>query len=288
MSAKDYRFDGTRKLNIKEIPTAASAEIKAMKAELMAKTDENIARAAELQERLYAAGQEGLVIAIQARDAAGKDSLIKKVFSGLNPAALEVHSFKAPSSTEASHDFLWRLNAALPPRGKIGLFNRSQYEDVLVVKVHHLERTYRMPARCVDEDFFERRYRHLRHWEEYLYENGIRMVKLFLNVSKEVQRKRFLDRIELDEKHWKLSSGDMKERALWEEYDEAYQDCINATATEEAPWYVLPADTKWYTRYLVSEVLVNTLEEMNPQYPALDSAETAKIPQMMEELEMGR
>ena len=285
MSAKEFRFDGTKKLVIKDLPTAVNADLKAHKEELIAKTQENIARAAELQERLYAAGEEGLVIAIQARDAAGKDSLIKKVFSGLNPAALEVHSFKAPNSTDLSHDFLWRINAALPPRGKIGLFNRSQYEDVLVVKVHHMERGYRLASRCVTEDFFDRRYRHLRHWEEYLYENGIRMVKLFLNVSKETQRKRFLDRMELDEKHWKLSTNDMKERALWEEYDAAYEDCINATATPESPWYVIPADTKWYTRYLVSELLVDTLEEMDPQFPPLDSAETAKIPQIMEELE---
>lgn len=285
MSAKDYRFDGTKKLNIREMPTGVSPERKGAKAELIAKTAANISRAAELQERLYAAGEEGLVIAIQARDAAGKDSLIKKVFSGLNPAALEVHSFKAPSSTELSHDFLWRMNAALPPRGKIGLFNRSQYEDVLAVRVHHLEQGYRLARRCVDEDFFTRRFRHLRHWEEYLYDNGIRMVKVFLNVSKEVQRERFLDRMELDEKHWKLSTNDMKERALWDAYDEAYQDCINATATDESPWYVIPADNKWYTRYLVSELLVETLEAMDPQYPPLDSAEAAKIPQVMEELE---
>lgn len=285
MSAKDYRFDGTKKLNIKEMPTGADFETKQLKLELAERTQANLARAAELQERLYAAGEEALVIAIQARDAAGKDSLIKKVFSGLNPAALEVNSFKAPNSTELSHDFLWRINAALPPRGKIGLFNRSQYEDVLVVKVHHMERSYRLAKRCVDDDFFERRYRHLRHWEEYLYENGIRMVKVFLNVSKNEQRKRFLDRMELDEKHWKLSTNDMKERALWDEYDAAYEDCINATATPECPWYVIPADHKWYTRYLVSEILVTTLEEMNPQYPPLDSAEAAKLPHVLEELE---
>ena len=286
MSIKDYRFDGTKKLVIREMPTGADRAVKDQKAELIAKTAENIARAAELQERLYAAGEEGLVIAIQARDAAGKDSLIKKVFSGLNPAALEVHSFKAPNTTELSHDFLWRINAALPPRGKIGLFNRSQYEDVLVVKVHHYEKGYRLASRCVDGDFFERRYRHLRHWEEYLYENGIRMVKVFLNVSKETQRKRFLERMELDEKHWKLSTNDMKERANWEEYDAAYEDCVNATATPTAPWYVIPADTKWYTRYLVSELLVEVLEEMDPQFPPLDPAEAAKIPHIMEELEL--
>ena len=284
MSVKDYRFDGSRNVSLKDMPTAAG-DAKAYKAELVQKTQENIAHAAALQEKLYAAGQEGLIIALQARDAAGKDSLIKKVFSGLNPAALEVHSFKAPNSTELSHDYLWRINQTLPPRGKIALFNRSHYEDVLAVRVHHLEKDYRLAPRCLTEDFFDRRFRQLRHWEEYLYENGLRMVKVFLNVSREEQRKRFLDRMELDEKHWKLSTSDMKERALWEEYDRAYEDSINQTATPECPWYVLPADNKWYTRYLMSEILVDTLEEMNPQYPPLDSAEAAKLPQVMAELE---
>ncbi|MBP3452345.1 MAG: polyphosphate kinase 2 family protein [Clostridia bacterium] len=285
MSAKDYLFDGSRKVCLKDMPTTAG-DYKKDKAELVEKTAKNIARAAELQERLYAAGQEGLVIALQARDAAGKDSLIKKVFSGLNPAALEVTSFKAPNSTELSHDYLWRIHQALPPRGKIGLFNRSQYEDVLAVRVHHLEKTYKLAKRCITEDFFQRRFRQLRNWEEYLYENGLRMVKIFLNVSRDEQRRRFLDRLELEEKHWKLSTSDMKERALWAEYDAAYEDCINQTATPECPWYVLPADNKWYTRYLMSEILVDILEEMDPQFPPLDPAEEAKIPQIMVELEM--
>lgn len=284
MSVNQYRYNGKRRLCLKELPTDAS-DAPQSKSALVAKTQENLAEAALLQEKLYAAGQEGLVIALQARDAAGKDSLIKKVFSGLNPAALEVHSFKAPSSVELSHDYLWRINQALPPRGKIGLFNRSQYEDVLAVKVHHLERGYRLASRCLTDDFFERRYRQLRHWEEYLYENGIRMVKVFLNVSREEQRRRFLDRMELDTKHWKLSTADMKERALWDEYDSAYEDCINATGTEESPWYVLPADNKWYTRYLMSEILLDTLKDMAPEFPPLDSDEAAKIPQVMEQLE---
>lgn len=284
MSLKDCRFDGSRTLKIKDLSTDVGSE-KSKKQELVAQTAENITRAAILQEKLYAEHKEGLVIALQARDAAGKDSLIKKVFSGLNPAALEVHSFKSPNATELSHDYLWRLHAALPARGKIGLFNRSQYEDVLVVKVHHMEKDYAMPARCISEDFYEKRYRQLRNWEEYLYENGYRMVKVFLNVSKETQRKRFLERIERDEKHWKLSTADMKERAEWDAYDRAYEDCINATATEHSPWYVLPADTKWYTRYLMSQILVDTLTEMDPQFPPIDPQEAAKIPQVMEQLE---
>lgn len=280
---RSIRYDGERKLKIKELATDAGAE-KNRKSELVRLTQENIGRAAELQEKLYAAGREGLVIAIQARDAAGKDSLIKKVFSGLNPAALEVHSFKSPNATELSHDYLWRIHAALPPRGKIGVFNRSQYEDVLIVRVHHMEQGYRLAERCLGDHFFERRYAQLRNWEDYLWENGIRMVKIFLNVSKEEQRRRFLERIERDDKHWKLSTGDMKERAAWEAYDAAFEDAINATGTPRAPWYVVPADTKWYTRYLVSQILLDTLTEMDPQYPSLDPAEAAKIPQCLEEL----
>ena len=283
MPLEDYRFDGKKKLSLHRFPTDAGDE-REQKAELEKKTKANLERAAELQEMLYAAGQEGLVIAIQARDAAGKDSLIKKVFSRLNPAALEVHSFKAPNSTELSHDYLWRINAALPPRGKIGVFNRSQYEDVLIVRVHHMEQGYRLAPRCVTEDFFQRRYAQLRNWEEYLWENGLRMVKVFLNVSKEEQRRRFLERIEREDKHWKLNTGDIKERAAWEAYDEAFEDAINATATPHSPWYVIPADNKWYTRYLVSELLVETLEEMHPAWPALDPGEAAKIPAVLEAL----
>ena len=284
MNIRDFRYDGSRKLNIRQAQTDAG-EDKARKQELVQLTEENIAKAALLQEKLYAEGREGLVIAIQARDAAGKDSLIKKVFSGLNPAALEVHSFKSPNSTELSHDYLWRLHQALPARGKIGIFNRSQYEDVLVVKVHHMEKGYRMPERCIGDDFFEKRYAQLRHWEDYLYENGYRMVKLFLHVSKDVQKQRFIDRIERDDKHWKLSTADMVERAAWDEYDRAYEVCINSTGTQHSPWYVVPADTKWYTRYLVSQILRDTLEDMNPAYPALDPEEAVRIPQVMAQLE---
>lgn len=287
MSIKPYRFDGEKKLRLQEQPTGAG-EHKQQKAELKEKTAENLRKAALLAEKLYAAGAEGLVIAIQARDAAGKDSLVKHVFSALNPQAMEVHAFKAPTSQELSHDYLWRIVQALPPRGKVGILNRSHYEDVLVVKVHHLEKTYRMAPRCLGDDFFEKRYRQLRHFEEYLYENSYRVVKLFLNVSREEQKKRFLDRIEREDKHWKLSTADMKERALWAEYDAAYEDCVNATATGHAPWYVLPADDKWYTRYLVSEILLETLTDMNPEFPPLSATELALVPSVKAELESGK
>ena len=284
MNAKEYRFDGKNKLVLKDMPTCA--EPAARKKELAARTEENLAQCALLQEKLFASGIEGLIIAIQARDAAGKDSLIKKVFGKLNPAALEVHSFKSPTKEELSHDYLWRLNKRLPARGKIGIFNRSHYEDVLVTRVHQMEKGYAMPQRVTqDKDFYKKRYTQLKNWEQYLYENGYRMVKVFLNVSQEEQRRRFIDRMELPEKHWKLSINDMKERSLWKEYDAAYEDAVNHTATAEAPWYVLPADDKWYTRWLMSEILLDTLRDMAPEYPPLDPAEAAKVPQAMAELE---
>ena len=280
---EEYRFDGSNKLCIKEMPTCA--EPSARKKDIIKRTEENMLQCALLQEKLYAEGKEGLVIAIQARDAAGKDSLIKKVFGKLNPAALEVHSFKAPTKEDLSHDYLWRLVKCLPPRGSIGVFNRSHYEDVLVTRVHQMEKGYAMPERVIgDKDFYKKRYSQLKNWEQYLYENGYRMVKIFLNVSKEEQRRRFIDRMELPEKHWKLSIGDMKERALWKEYDAAYEDAITHTATEEAPWYVLPADDKWFTRYLMSEILLATLTKMAPEYPPLSGDDLQRVPAALEKL----
>ena len=281
---EEYRFDGSNKLCIKEMPTCA--EPSARKKDIIKRTEENLLQCALLQEKLYAEGKEGLVIAIQARDAAGKDSLIKKVFGKLNPAALEVHSFKAPTKEDLSHDYLWRLVKCLPPRGSIGVFNRSHYEDVLETRVHQMEKGYVMPERIIeDKDFYRKRFTQLKNWEQYLYEHGYRKVKVFLNGSKEEQRRRFIDRMELPEKHWKLSIGDMKERSLWKEYAAAYEDAINHPATEESPWYVLPADDKWFPRYLMSEILLEVLTDMAPEYPPLDPAEAAKVPQAMAELE---
>ena len=284
MPLKDYCFDGGRKLNLKEMPTDAG-EFRGQKAELVAATRRNLKRAAELQEKLFASKEEGLIFALQARDAAGKDSLIKKVFGRLNPVGLKITSFKEPNPTDLAHDYLWRINQALPERGFIGVFNRSHYEDVLVVRVHQLQTEYRLTKRCLTEGFIERRYTQLNNWENYLWENGFRMVKVFLHISREEQKQRFMDRMELKEKYWKLSVGDLRERALWEEHDRAFEACINATGTKIAPWYVIPADNKWFTRYLMSEIIVKTLEEMNPVFPPLDPTEAAKIPAALQELE---
>jgi len=233
-----------------------------------------------LQDKLYAENREGVVIMLQAMDAAGKDSTIKHVMSGINPQGVDVHSFKQPSAEELSHDYLWRATRALPARGKMALFNRSYYEDVLVVRVHELQKTYLMPKRCIEgnaDDFFDRRFRQIRDFEEYLYENGYRLVKIFLNVGLDEQRKRFLERIDDETKNWKFSAGDLKERDLWPQYMAAYEDAINGTSTKHSPWFIIPADQKWYARYLVSEAVVDALEACDPHYPELPDADRAQL-----------
>ena len=286
MSLKDYTFDGSRKLELEKLPTNSKKD-KVDKEEIIAKTKENLAKMQELQDRLYADGREGLIIVLQAMDAAGKDSTIKHVMGGVNPQGVEVHSFKTPTAEELSHDFLWRLNKCIPSRGYIGIFNRSYYEDVLVVRVYEMNKTYHIAERVTGqptEEFFKKRYRHIRNYEEYLYENGYRIVKIFLNLSKDKQKERFLERLDTPSKNWKFSGGDLKTREKWDEYRKAYEKAVNETATKENPWYVLPADQKWYTRYLVSEVIVKTLEEMNPQYPEMPEEEKAKIGEYREAL----
>ena len=279
MSLKEYTFDGSRKLDLGKLPTNSKKD-DVDKEKIIRKTEENLAKMQELQDRLYADGREGVIIVLQAMDAAGKDSTIKHVMGGFNPQGVEVHSFKQPSADELAHDFLWRLNKCIPRRGYIAIFNRSYYEDVLVVQVHEMNKGYHIAERVIGqstEQFFQKRYRHIRNYEEYLYENGYRIVKIFLNVSKEKQKERFLERLDTPAKNWKFSGSDLKERALWGEYQKAYEKTINETATEVNPWYVLPADQKWYTRYLVSEAIVRTLEDIDPQYPEMPAEEKAKL-----------
>ena len=207
-------------------------------------------------------------------DAAGKDSTIKHVMSGLNPQGVQVTSFKQPNSEELKHDFLWRVNKALPARGSIAIFNRSYYEDALVVQLHDLQKGYQMAPRVLEQDkdeFFAQRYRQIRHYEQYLYENSYRVVKIFLHVSKNEQKKRFLERIDNPAKNWKFSASDLAERAYFDDYQRLYEQVIDATAAKEAPWYALPADQKWYTRYLVSEIVVDALEHTSHNYPVLST-----------------
>ncbi len=275
MKLSDYCFTGNKKLDLKKQPTDSKKD-KSTKEEILSLTVKNQLKMKELQQRLYADGREGVIFVLQAMDAAGKDSTIRHVMGPLNPQGVEVTSFKQPGAAELAHDYLWRAHSAVPYRGNIGIFNRSYYEDVLVVKVHNLQNRYKIAKRCLDknsEEFFEKRYRQIKDFEEYLYENSYRVVKIFLHVSKDEQKKRFLDRIDDETKNWKFSSADLKERAYFDKYMEAYEEAIQQTATKNAPWYVLPADQKWYTRYLVSQIVVKTLSECNPQYPELANTE---------------
>lgn len=284
MGLKPYLYDGGEKLQLKKAPTGAKG-LGLDRKKTEARTQENMQAIEALQDKLYAEGRESIVILLQAMDAAGKDSAIKHVMSGINPQGIVVHSFKQPTAEELAHDYLWRAVKALPPRGGMAIFNRSYYEDVLVVKVHGLQKDYRMADRCLDDDgFFEKRYRQIRHFEEYLYENSYRLVKLFLHVSKEEQKQRFLKRIEIPSKNWKFSDADVQERGHWEKYMEAYEAAINNTATEHCPWYVLPADNKWYTRYLVSLAVRRALEAANPQYPSVPADKQDELLRCREQL----
>jgi PPK2 family polyphosphate:nucleotide phosphotransferase len=223
---------------------------------------------AEFQDMLYAQDRWALLLIFQAMDAAGKDSAIKHVMSGVNPQGCEVHSFKAPSNEDLDHDFMWRCARRLPERGRIGIFNRSYYEETLVVRVHRefLEKQ-KLPPELVTKDIWEERFQDIRHIERYLTRNGVVIRKFFLHVSKKEQKKRFLERIEEPEKHWKFSAADIKERQYWDDYMKAYEDVIQNTATKHAPWYVVPADNKWFTRVVVAAAVIETLASLNLHYP---------------------
>ena len=237
-----------------------------------------VERLAELQEKLYAQDHWGVLLIFQAINAAGKDSAIKHVMSGVNPQGCHVTAFKQPSSEELDHDFLWRTTRALPPRGTIGIFNRSYYEEVLVVRVHpELLQHQHLPKSCIDKHVFPNRYADIANFERYLDRNGIVVRKFFLNVSKAEQKRRFLARIDEPEKNWKFSIADVKEREHWDEYHDSYERMIQGTAAPHAPWYVIPADNKWFTRLVVAAVIVETLESLEVDFPVLDPARRAEL-----------
>lgn len=232
---------------------------------------EGVARTADLQDKLYAQDNWSLLLIFQAMDAAGKDGAIKHVMSGVNPQGCQVHAFKAPSDTELQHDFLWRTTRDLPERGHIGIFNRSYYEEVLVVRVHpQILNSQKTPASLVGKKIWEERFEDIRCFERHMARSGTVIRKFFLNVSKKEQKKRFLARLDEPEKNWKFSAADVKERQCWDDYQAAYEDMIRNTATEHAPWYVVPADNKWFTRLVISTVVVDTLESLNLEYPKVD------------------
>lgn len=239
---------------------------------------ENLQELAAAQDLLYADDRFSLLLIFQAMDAAGKDGTIKHVMSGVNPQGCQVFSFKQPSAEELDHNFLWRCMKCLPERGRIGIFNRSYYEEVLVVKVHpQILEGQKLPPGKRGRSFWASRYEDINSFERHLTRNGTVILKFFLNVSREVQKQRFLERLEDSEKNWKFSPGDVAERAFWKEYMEAYEDALAATSTDDAPWYVIPADHKWATRAIVADIISSTLEGMNLKYPVPDAEQQAAL-----------
>ena len=243
----------------------------------------------DLQERLYAQDQWAVLLIFQAMDAAGKDSLIKHVMSGVNPQACEVSSFKQPSTEELNHDFLWRAMRRLPERGKIGIFNRSYYEEVLVVRVHqeYLAKQH-LPPKLVTKKIWKERFKDIRNFEEYLTRNGVVIRKFFLHLSKEEQKRRFLARLDEPEKNWKFSETDVHERKYWDDYMNAYEDMIRHTSTPDAPWYVVPADHKWFTHIAVSSAIIKTLEDMDLQLPKVDKVRRKQLDAARQALQKSR
>lgn len=278
MNIEDFRVPEGKKLNLKNHPTDFTGDYTDKK-EAVEDLEKNVERLAELQDVLYAQSHHALLIIFQAMDAAGKDGAIKHVMSGLNPQGCDVSSFKQPSSEELDHDYLWRSMKRLPERGRIGIFNRSYYEEVLVVRVHpKILQFQQMPDKLEnDRNIWKKRFEQIRNFETYLTENGIHVLKFFLNVSKEEQKNRFLARIETPEKNWKFSATDAKERAFWDDYMRAYTDAMQNTSTKDAPWYVIPADKKWFTRTAVSEIIIKKMESLDLHYPKINDAQRESL-----------
>jgi len=278
MKIDKFRVGEFSKVDLDDHPTDYTGDYKD-KDEAADDLKQNLERMAELQDVLYAQNVHALLIVIQAMDAAGKDSVIKHVMTGINPQGCRVTSFKQPSAEELDHDFLWRSQVALPGRGMIGIFNRSHYEEVIVVRVHPeylaAERLPTSPE--TDKDFWKKRCQQIRDWEEMLTANGTHVIKFFLHVSKDEQKKRFLDRIEQPDKNWKFNVDDAKERQLWDKYMKAYTQAIELTSTEKSPWYIIPADKKWFTRLAVSEIIVDKLKSLDLAYPEVTDAMKADL-----------
>ena len=251
--------------------------------------EHGIERLAELQEKLIAQDHWAILLILQGMDAAGKDSTIKHVMSGVNPQGCQVHGFKAPSNEELSHDFLWRASRCLPERGNIGIFNRSYYEEVLVVRVHpELVAHERIPPPLVSKDIWEQRYKDINTFERYLYRNGIVVLKFFLHLSKKEQKKRFLERLDDPDKNWKFSMNDALERQHWEKYVRAYQEMIRNTSTKHAPWYVVPADHKWFSRVVVAEATIDAMEGLDLSFPKVDPEKRKELKNARAALERER
>jgi PPK2 family polyphosphate:nucleotide phosphotransferase len=283
LDSKEFLVEKGEKLKLKKHDPSYTSGFKGEEEAALA-MKEDLAKLKKLQEKLYAGGRHSVLIILQAMDAAGKDGVIKHVMSGLNPQGCKVTSFKHPSNEEYVHDFLWRHVKALPESGQIGIFNRSHYENVLVCRVHpELVLNERLPeydeVTKLDEQFWQHRFRQIRRFEKNLVQNGMLILKFFLNVSKEEQRRRLLSRIDNKDKQWKFSFTDINERKHWDDYQECYRDVLEATSTKHAPWYIIPADHKWYTRAVIADLLVQHFDALGLQYPELPEAEAEKLVQ---------
>lgn len=276
MKTEKYLVKEKKKLDLYDVPTSYNGKLEKEEVKDLL-IPKNIEIMSELQEKLYAENNQSLLIVLQAMDAAGKDSLIKNIMSGVNPQGTKVVSFKKPSENELDHDYLWRVEKEVPSRGEIGIFNRSHYEDVLVSRVHNLVLEQPFPKNLVNKDIWEKRFEEINNFEEYLSNNGTTIVKFFLHVSKEEQKERLMERIERPEKNWKFASSDISERKYFDDYMKAYEDVLINTSTKKAPWYIVPADKKWFSRYLVSEVIVEKLKEMDPKFPELSKDELESL-----------
>ncbi len=273
--SRPYRVTKGDRFRLKDHDPGDTGSLRVQdKAAAEATRAEGVQGLAALQEMLYAEDRWAALFLLQAMDAAGKDSVIKHVMSGVNPQGCQVASFKAPSAEELDHDYLWRCQRELPERGRIGIFNRSYYEEVLVVRVHpEYLAAERLPLGTVTDDLWEERFRQIRRFERHLQENGTRVTKFFLHLSRDEQKRRFLERIDRPEKNWKFNTGDLKERSRWKEYMQAYEEMIRNTATDDAPWYVVPADHKWFTQMVVAAAMVDTLAGLDLAYPEVPATQ---------------
>jgi PPK2 family polyphosphate:nucleotide phosphotransferase len=266
-----YSVSKPEKFQLSDIDPNDTFDLDLPKKEAKEQLEDIVKDISKFQEMLYAQDQWSVLIILQAMDAAGKDSVLEHVMSGINPQGCQVHSFKAPTSTELDHDFLWRTTVSLPERGRIGVFNRSYYEEVLVVRVHpEFLQKQRLPQKLIGKDVWQERFDDIRAFEKHMARNGTVVLKFFLHVSKDEQKKRFLDRIDEPEKQWKFNAGDIEERKLWDKYMSAYEDMIRNTSTSHAPWYVVPADHKWFTRLVVANAIKDTMAGLGLEYPKVD------------------
>ncbi|HVO56590.1 MAG TPA: polyphosphate kinase 2 family protein [Dongiaceae bacterium] len=283
----DYRVTDGEKFRLKDYDPGSTKGAKS-KEKAIETLQNGVQLLSHFQEKLYAQDRWAVLIIFQAMDAAGKDGAIKHVMSGINPQGCDVTSFKQPSHEELDHDYLWRAHKAVPARGKIGIFNRSYYEEVLVTRVHkEILSTQQLPPELLTKDIWEQRYQDINHFEKYLSRNGVVVLKFFLHLSKAEQKRRFLERLEMPEKNWKFSMADVKERGFWKDYQDAYEEMIRNTSTKHAPWFVVPADNKWYTRLVVAGATIKALRGLDLQFPEVDESKKKELAKVREALLKG-